>query len=67
MYHRFWICFVIGICQGFEYAKDAKGSEYAWVCSWTMPEYVWTCLKHNPKKLYELSSTYRYIGVLESC
>ena len=29
---------MIGICQGFEYAKDEEGSEYAWVCSWIMPE-----------------------------
>ena len=29
-----WICFVIGICQGFEYTKDVQVSEYAWVYSW---------------------------------
>ena len=40
-----WICLVIEICQGFEYAKDAEVSEYAGVFSWIMLEYVWKCLK----------------------
>ena len=55
------MCFVIVICQG---------SEYAWVCSWTMLEYVWIYLKQNLKQLYKLSSIYRYIFIdtyLESC
>ena len=33
--------FVIGKCQGSEYAIDTQGSEYAWACSWkcsNMPE-----------------------------
>ena len=51
------------MCQSFEYAKGAEASEYAWVCSWIKPEYIWTCLKQNLKKLYKLSSTYRCIGV----
>ena len=26
-----WICFVIRICQGSEYARDTEGTKYAWV------------------------------------
>ena len=29
IYLRVWICFVIEICKGFEYAKDTEGSENA--------------------------------------
>ena len=56
------ICFVIRIYQGFEYASDTQGSEYAWVCSWIMLEYVWICLKQNLKQLHKITSIYRYIG-----
>ena len=44
-----WICFVTEICQGFEYAKDTEGSEYAWVCSGIMLQYVRPCLKQSLK------------------
>ena len=33
IYRRVWICFLIAICQGFEYAKDTEGFGYAWVSS----------------------------------
>ena len=49
IYCTVWISFVIEICQGFEYAKDTEGSEYVWVCSGIMLEYVRTCLKQNLK------------------
>ena len=44
-----WICFVIRICQGSEYARDTEGTKYAWVYSWIILEYVWICLKQNLK------------------
>ena len=43
------ICFSIRICQGSEYARYTQDSEYAWVCSWIMLEYVSICLKQNVK------------------
>ena len=49
IYHGVWICFVIRICQGSECARDTQGSEYAWVCSWIMLEYIWIDLKQNVK------------------
>ena len=49
IYHGVWICFVIRICQGSECARDTQGSEYAWVCSWIMLEYIWIGLKQNVK------------------
>ena len=63
IYRRVWICFVIRICQGFEYAKDTDGSEYAWVCTWIMLKYAWICLKQNLKSLYKLRSIYRDSGI----
>ena len=63
IYRRVWICFVIRICQGFEYAKDTDGSEYAWVCTWIMLKYAWICLKQNLKSLYKLRSIYRDRGI----
>ena len=62
-YHKVWICFVTRICQGFEYAKDTDGSEYAWVCTWIMLKYAWICLKQNLKSLYKLRSIYRDSGI----
>ena len=62
VYLRVWICFVIRICQGFEWAKDRDGSEYVWVCTWIMREYAWTYLKQNLKSLYKLRIIYRDIG-----
>ena len=49
------------ICQGSEYARDREGSEYMWVCSWTMLKYAWMRLKQNLKSLYKLHNNYRYI------
>ena len=57
-----WICAVIRIGQGSQYARDTQGSGYAWVCSWLMLGYVWICLKQNLKQLHKLSSIYRYKG-----
>ena len=37
------------LCQGSEYARDAQGSEYAWVCSCIMlkSEYTRSRIKAN--------------------
>ena len=44
-----WIYIGVGICQGSEFGSDTQGSEYAWVCSSIMLEYVWICPKQNLK------------------
>ena len=31
---------MIGIFQGSEYARHTQGSEYAWVCSWIMLDWI---------------------------
>ena len=62
-----WICFVIGICQGSEYAGDTQGSE----CVSMLLNIILICLnmpgtimlKQNLKYLYMLSSIYRDEGV----
>ena len=39
IYLEVWICFVIRIYQGSEYARDTQGFEYMSLCSWIMLEY----------------------------
>ena len=39
IYLGFWICFVIGIYKGSEYARDIQSSEYTSVCAWITLEY----------------------------
>ena len=41
--------YALWICQGFEYAKGTQCSEYAWIFSCIVLEYVWTCLRQNLK------------------
>ena len=62
IYLGVWVCFVIRICHGSEFAKNAQDSEYAWVSSSIMLEYAWICLEMKLEQLHMLSSIYRYIG-----
>ena len=49
------------LCQGFQYAKDTVGSEYMWVCSWIIPEYV--CMSEaEPKTTVQATLACRING-----
>ena len=59
MHVRVWVCFVIGICLGSKHVKDRQGSEYAWVCSWIMLD--WICPEYA-----SISEYFRVVNILAS-
>ena len=65
IYRTVWICFVVGTCQGFEYANN---TESFWIFVNMLLNNAWICLdmpEAEPRteaELCKLSSTYRYIG-----
>ena len=40
---------------------DRQGSEHAWIHSWIMLKYSYTCLKQNLESLYKLLNARRYV------
>ena len=45
-------------------AMDRQGSEYAWIHSWIMLKYSYTCLKQNLESLYKLLNAHRYTHIM---
>ena len=43
---------------------DRQGSEYAWIHSWIMLKYSYTCLKQNLESLYKLLNAHRYTHIM---
>ena len=43
---------------------DRQGSEHAWIHSWIMLKYSYTCLKQNLESLYKLLNAHRYTHIM---